>query len=233
MSAKPTPTKRAPRKEQPKRNGTPDQPGRPHDLDRPVDFGGKTLPAAEAIVAIMRSGEPLYLAADACGIAKQTAYEWRRVGARVASELLETRVTETDLTDYEAACLRFSDSAMRAEAEAEAMMAARLGAVAAGGHVKRRVVVEYDRNGDEVKRTEYEETMPPDGKALGFWLERRGAPRWGRVQRIEHAIGAEGPVVQTSSPLEQLADKLRAIERRKTAGAKLAAVETTAEEQSA
>lgn len=225
------PAKRAPRKRQPKRNGDPHRPGRPHDLDRPVSFGGQQLGAAEAIVAIMRSGEPLYLAADACGIHKETAYTWRRDGTRIASELHEGRITEDQLTDYERAALAFSDSAMRAEAEAEAMMAARLGAVAAGGHVKRRSVVEYDRDGTEVRRTEYEETLPPEPKALTFWLERRAPERWGRTQRIEHALGVEGPMVQTDRPIERLAEALRAIERRKNAGAKLAAVETTAEEQ--
>src|SRR5690606_37349896 len=38
------------RKRRPKRNGDPHHVGRPHDLDRPVTFGGRELTASEAII---------------------------------------------------------------------------------------------------------------------------------------------------------------------------------------
>lgn len=227
------PTTPARRKQRPKRNGDPNTRGRPHDLDRPVTFGGQTLPAAQAVVTIMRSGEPLYLAADACGLGRETCYGWRRDGTRIASELHEGRVTPDQLTDYETAAVAFSEGVTRAEAEAEAMMAARLGTVAAGGYVRRRTVTERDGDGNVTLVRETEETMPPDPKALTFWLERRGAARWARTQRVEHALGSGEPRAQTESPLDVLAEKLRAIDRRKTAGAKLTAVETTAVEDGA
>lgn len=231
---KAAPAKRQPRKRQPKRNGDPTSAGRPHDLDRPVQFGGTTLPAAEAVAAIMRSGEPLYLAATACGLNPDTCYGWRRDGQRVFSELHEGRITDDQLTDYQRAALRFSEGASRAEAEAEAMMAARIGAAAAGGQVKTRTVIEYDADGNEVARRETRESVLADPKAAMFWLERRAPQRWGRAQRIELAQGADGPVVQTDTPLERLTAALGEIERRRSSGRRqLAAVETTATEEAA
>jgi hypothetical protein len=224
----------AARKAAPKRNGTPAKPGRPHDLDRPVQFGGTQLPAADAVVAIMSSGEPLSLAARACGLNPDTVYTWRSDGQRIWSQLTEGKLDETKLTDYQAAALRFSEGASRAEAEAEALMAARIGAAAAGGFVQRREVIEYDRDGNELGRKVTEATIPPDPKASMFWLERRASQRWGRAQRIELAAGAEGPVVQTESPLERLSEALAEIEQRRSKGrAQLAAVEITATEEQA
>lgn len=234
MATKPkaTPTKRPARK----RNGDPKRPGRPHDLDRPVSFGGRTAPASEAIVAIMRSGEPLYLASRACGIHPDTAYNWRADGARISSQMIEDRLTAAQLTDYQRAALAFSEQVSRAEAEAEALMAARLGQVAAGGQVRRRTVTEYDGQGNTILTRVTEETTPPDGKAVAFWLERRSPERWGRAQRIEIAQGADGARVQVESPLEKITEALRGIERRKAAAPALAVVEietTNHEERSA
>lgn len=215
------------RKRRPKRNGDPHHVGRPHDLDRPVTFGGRELTASEAIIAIMRSGEPLYLAARACGLHHDTAYNWRSDGQRIASDLAEHRRELDDLTDYERAALAFSEGVSRAEAEAEALMAARLGQAAAGGTIRRRTVTEYDRNGNALTTKVTEETMPPDPKAAMFWLERRGPERWGRAQRLEHVAGDGPGTVQTDrSPLERLAEQLDAIARRRSAGAaRLAAVD--------
>lgn len=232
-AAAPAKPKRPPRKRQPKRNGDPHQPGRPHDLDRPVQFGGTTLGAAEAVTAIMRSGEPLYLAATACGLNPDTCYTWRRDGQRIFTELHEGRRTDTDLTDYERAALAFSESASRAEAEAEAMMAARIGAAAAGGQTKTRTVIEYDADGTEVGRRTTTENVLADPKAAMFWLERRAPQRWGRAQRIELAAGAEGPVVQTESPLQRLTEALGEIERRRSKGTPQLAAVTDVDHQEA
>lgn len=224
----------APRAPRGKRNGTPGRPGRPHDLDRPVPQpSGTTIPAAEAIIRQLRTGLPLAESALSVGVDRATAYRWRGDGAAVQAGIHEGRLNPDQLTDYQTAVASFYDDATRAEAEAEALNATRLSSIARGGHVTTREIIEYDSNDNIVSRKVTTATLAPDPKAVMFWLERRAPARWGRSQRIEHALGAEGPLVQTDGALERLTAELAAIARRKQAGAAQLAVAPDPEERTA
>ena len=218
-----------------KRNGNPGQ-GRPHDLDRPVPQpDGTTTTTAEAIVDQIRTGLPIAESALSVGVDKATAYRWRGDGAAIRSGIFEGRLHPDDLTDYQDACSRFYDDVTRAEAEAEALNATRLSTLATGGHVTTREVIEYDANDNIKSRTVTTATLPPDPKAVMFWLERRASQRWGRTQRIEHALGDGTPIVQTDqgrSPLDKLTAALAAIEQRREAASSIIEAQAT-EERSA
>lgn len=215
-----------------KRNGNPRKQGRPHDLDKPVlQPNGTIIEAAEAIVRQLRTGLPLGESALSVGVDRSTAYRWRGDGAATRAALLEQRLQPTDLTDYQHAVVAFYDSATRAEAEAEALNATRLASLARGGHVTTRELIEYDASDNVVSRKVTTATLPPDPKAVMFWLERRAPERWGRSQRIEHALGADGPRVATESPLERIQEALGAIERRKDASRRFSVVDTESEEE--
>lgn len=223
-------------KRTPKRNGTPGTPGRPHDLDRPIPQpgGAPPIPASEAVLRQMRTGLPLAESAQSVGLSRATAYHWRGEGAAVTQALADGQLQEDKLTAYQQACRTFFDGAMQAEAHAVALNAARLQQLASGGYTTTREVTDYDASGNVLGKRVTTATVPPDTKAVTFFLERRAVNLFGKAIRVEHAAGAEGPLVQTESPLAKLAEALEGIERRREQGrAQLAIIEVEEAEQEA
>jgi hypothetical protein len=195
----------------------PGQRGKPTKLTQATVLHEEVLPHGEAIARLVRTGMPLKEAAMALGLDWSGAYKALGEGRAVASLILEGRHNPDKLTPYQAAALDYFQRVDRAEAEGLALAATALSTVMAGGHVRRRTEILYDAAGNETGRKVVEDVLPPDRQAQQFWLERRRPDLFGRAERVELALGADGPVVQTASPRERLVQALADIERRKTA----------------
>jgi hypothetical protein len=195
----------------------PGQRGKPTKLTQPTILHGEILPHGEAIARLIRTGMPLREAALALGLDWSGAYKALGEGRAVASMILEGRHDPDKLTPYQAACLDYFHKVDRAEAEGLALVSSALTGLIAGGHVRRRTEVLYDAQGNETGRKVVEDVLPPDRQAQQFWLERRRPDLYGRAERVELALGADGPVVQTASPRDRLIQALADINRRKTA----------------
>lgn len=197
--------------------------GRPTSLDLPVPLHGTVLPQGEAIAKLVRTGLPVKEAAQALGLDYSAAYRCLGDGRVVAGLLWEGRLTEADLTDFQAAALAFYHHVDKAEAEAIALHTSALAKHATGGNVRRRTVTTYDSAGQVTGTQTTEEILPPEVRASTFFLERRRPDEWGRTERREHAIVGGEATVGTARPLDRLLDALDQIERRKAAGAGIAA----------
>lgn len=194
--------------------------GRPPAITRKaVDEFGQVWTVGEQVCAYLRDGLPIDDIAALVGINPTTIYRAQGEGHAVESLILEGRLDPGKLTRYQTAALGFCKAIRQAKADAVELRLRALSVLAEGGHVKRRTVTTYEitPSGERkaIGETVQEDVLPPDRAAAQVWLERRRPDLFGKVERIEHALGAEGPTVQTASPKEKLREALEAIERRK------------------
>jgi len=122
------------------------------------------------IVDALLGGNYLNVAAAYANISDTTLYRW--------------------LNDDRPRYRRFREAISRARAQAEVRATAKLQELIVGGIVKRRSVT----TAPDGTRTVEEERSLPDGKAIGFYLERAHPERWGRRQALEISGPQGGPV---------------------------------------
>lgn len=161
--------------------------GRPSVMDRVVaTVDGRAITAAEQMLAAIRSGNYVETAAAAAGIAKETYYEWLRVGANARAKKGRT-------TKHEQRCIEFSDAVAEAVAASEAMQVSLLEQLARGG-IKVETVTEKVADGKVLERTVKTEHTLPSVAAITWRLERRFAKRWGQRGSLE-LTGADGGAI--------------------------------------
>lgn len=171
------------------------------DMDKVVaTVDGVDVTAEQRIIGILSVGGYVEVAAAAAGINKTTVYDWLRRGARAIAA--EARGQEMSRAEIRYAA--FANSVARAEAQGMANLLQLSEQIARGGNKTTDEVVEYDADGNVLKRTVRTITQPPNGSMISWRLERRWPELYGR-QRIE-VTGADGSPLRTfEERVEELA----------------------------
>lgn len=186
--------------------------GRPSvDLDDVVDHRKVTTDGVDTLVPVtlldrihetIRRGGLIEDAAARCGVSKQTFYEWKRVGTKAATDLLQGRKTAAKLTDEERKCVRFLDTVDRAESERKVFLLAILDREAQGGVelTRTKIATKVDQAGavlSTTTTTETERTLP-DATTARWLLERRWQQEFA-LRRIELS-GPDGAGIEVEVP---------------------------------
>lgn len=190
------------------------EPGLPSILVREVRDG---LSVHDVLVAHLRLGADVAVAAAKAGVTRSSVYEWLRDGGRTAAAIQAGQRSLDDLTPTEQAVYRFAVAAVEAVADAEAQALGNVIRLARGSQ-RRRVTRKFEGAGPdarEVGRVEVVEDLPPDLAANVLVLERRFAERWARRQQIEVNVGDPTADGATESPLPTLIAALDAMETRR------------------
>lgn len=168
----------------------------------------------DVLVAHLRLGADVAVAAAKAGVTRSSVYEWLRDGGRTAAAIQAGTQSVEDLSPRDAAVYRFAVAAVEAVADAEAQALGNVVRLARGVQ-RRRVSTTYE--GDRaVSRVEVVEDLPPNLAANLFVLERRFAERWNRRQQIEVNVGADAAIDSaTESPLPTILAALEAMENRR------------------
>lgn len=146
---------------------------------------------ARKIVNLIASGSYVETAAAACGVSKNTLYDWLKRGARAPHGKFK----------------KFADDVAEAAAKAEARDVLVIDRAASGHDVVRTTrKIEKGIVVEETTTT----TREFDWRAAAWRLERKFPKRWGLIERIEHSGPDGGPI-----PVDVLDEKLgRLIEAR-------------------
>lgn len=172
---------------------------------------GRDITAAEQIVASIRAGNYVETAAAAAGIAKETLYEWLRVGANARHKPAHGKGSRTA---HERRCIEFSDAVAAAVAASESEAVARLEQIARGGLAVKVETVKVDATGNVIERTTRTEQTLPDARVLEWRLERRFSKRWGQKGSLEVTGADGGPIIvdtlDARTMIERALDRIEA-----------------------
>ncbi len=177
---------------------------------------GTKVTAAEQVVERIELGLDRKAAADSCGIARRTLYNWIMNGARVRALQAQGALPKPKVG--EAALIEFMHALEKAEANAELSRLGIIQQVAKGGHRRTKVTRKFERHAVldakgqptgqfaevEVERVEVEETAALNWTAAAWYLERKR----GYIRRME-ITGADGdPLLPPADRAEALAESL-------------------------
>lgn len=182
--------------------------GRPSKIDQIhcVDPDGTKVLIWQAVVAQLAVQPFIEVAAGACGISKDTIYEWLKRGAHAMQLAAKDG---KPIPKAEQVYAEFSDAAYRAQHQLNSQNMELIHRLAEGGLKVETVTVEVDGDGNEVKRTTKTETTLPDLKALTWTQEHAFPALYGRV-RVE-VSGPEGEPIPVEIRTAQLLERLNAI----------------------
>lgn len=171
-----------------KDTGTPARPPARRRRGRPSKL---TPEVTDKILAALRAGNYLEVAADYAGVGKTTVYRWLDEGA----------------ADNAPAQLRaFFDAVTRARAETEVRVLSQVMRVIAGGNMVRRTTRTLRDGTQEVD----EQYAPGDGKVALEFLSRAYPSRWARRQALEVSGPGGGPLQLASEErLTALAERVQ------------------------
>lgn len=203
-SRKPT-TKAQP----PARRGKPQ--GLASALERKVQTEDGEATVHEVLVAELRKGCEVTVAAARARVSRSAVYDWLHEGARLSSRLEAGEVTPAALSPTQQAALRFAMDALYAVASAESEAVGNITALGRGITRRRTTTTTV---GDGATVTEVAEEVGPLLAANVVLLERRFPERWTRRQQIEVTAG-EDPEAAPESPLPALVAALEAMEARR------------------
>lgn len=167
------------------------------------------ITAADRILELIRAGNYFEVAAAAAGVERETAYEWRRRGARTIAALEAGKIAWRDVPTADRRLVEFSDAVAEAEAEWEASANVLLEQIARGGLVAQTITVKVDASGSVLERTERTETLLPDAKVLLARLGQRFPERYRK--RVE-ITGADGGPLIDEDRVRRLLDVAREID---------------------
>jgi len=175
---------------------------RPVELQRVVRAGDETrteVTVADQIVAAVRAGNSVEVAAAAAGIAKSTLMDYLRTGARIRARIAAGGVVPADFSAKEQACADLSDRVFVAQAEFEVATLILVDRVARGGIPKETVVEKHARvgEGDDarfvlIERTTRTTHTLPDARIALQRLVFRHPDRYART-RLELYQGDATP----------------------------------------
>jgi transposase len=145
----------------------------------------KLTPEVQArIITYLRGGSYIETAAAACGIHKDTLYEWLKIATKVR-ELGITHFKKGEQRNHAQACLEFSDSVEKALAEAEIRDLIVIDRAAQGYDVE---VIKEKYLGNTLVEREVKTQRKFDWQAAAWKRERINPAKWGRKEKIEHSI---------------------------------------------
>jgi len=192
--------------------------GRPSPIDKVIGKkpDGTPITVAERMVNLVRLGNFVEHASAACGISKETHYEWVRVAARV-NLAWNGDPDLTKITPHERRCVEYSDAVDQAQGEYFAADMRKLHEIGQGGIVRSRVVekyaVEKNEQGEEVQvlleRTVTEDETLPNAAVIMWRLTRRAPKFFGNRLAIAHEDDDPGKLDERSE-LTALADSMEA-----------------------
>lgn len=188
--------------------------GRPSDIDKVISRpeGGEPVTVFERFVTLMRVGSYFEHAAPACGVKRQTAYNWLHIGAK--AKLAANGDPDLDtLPHHVRRCVEFSDAVERATGEYLAGELTRLSNIERGGVYEREVTTiktKTDKDGNvlETETTTRTETMLPNPTITMWRISRRFPHHYG--DRIAVITDEDPEQLPESDQREALADAAEA-----------------------
>lgn len=174
----------------PKKPGPPNQ----HLVDPRLGRPTKLTPALrERIVKLIKSGNFLETAAEACGIGRATVFRW---------------IQEANEGHPDPSRTEFRDAVIQARAEAESLMVGLVFRAAMGGVITKEITRTLP-DGTVESETTY---SPPDGRVGLEFLSRAFPDRWKKQNNnlIEVSGPGGGPVQVEDSRFSVLAQRLQA-----------------------
>lgn len=170
--------------------------GRPSLLGQVIDTdeNGNDILVEDRILAMVRSGNYIEVAAACAGVDKETLFSWARIGAKAARA--KAKDPKRVLTAHERRCISFSAALHKAAALSEAELIA---GIEAAGTKKRLTIVTTRKRvligGEWVETVETKtEEADPEWRALAWRAERRFTSRWGQRGSLEVSGPDGGPI---------------------------------------
>lgn len=148
----------------------------------------RPITIADRVIAYVRAGEYVDLAAAAAGINRDTIYEWMKQAA-TAQLRQHNQPNPTPHTPHEIACIEFSDAITRARGEWAAAQSMQLEQLSRGGLPQvttTEIVVTKADGKTETKTTTTTTHTLPDARVIMWRMERRLQDYYGpRVEMVD------------------------------------------------
>jgi hypothetical protein len=187
--------------------------GRPSLIDQAVAYrdDGTAITVADRIVAALRTGAYFENACASAGVHRETAYNWKRIAARLRISARGVDVEDLPMSEHERKCLAFSDAVEEAESTWELRSLSQLESAARGQTITQTTTKEERVERDdgtfewvEVERVTVTREIPPNTQVVEWRLERKHPDRYGRRIEVVPAGGRLDPADHADALIDSL-----------------------------
>lgn len=170
--------------------------GRPSDIDkiigtRPTPEGPVDVTVADRILASLRVGAPLYEAADAAGVGRETVRGWIKLAGTLTVQHAGN-LDRATLTAFERRCIEFSGSVEEARAAWLIDTLTIHERLARGGIPQEIITVKTDAGGVELERSVRTTATLPSERALEWRMKHLRPDLYS--DRLELTGAGGGPI---------------------------------------